>query len=247
MLDLTTPLSSLFAGLHVLVSGGTTGIGRAIALQLLAGGASVFVFGRHQRELEDAVAAAGGGDLAGITADQADPQDVERVFAEVDRRWPHLDVLINNAAVGSEDLTEETDAGIACIVNSNICGYLFCTRQALLRMRERKAGHIINIGSITAEKLKAGGEVYTATKAAVRGFSESIRKTVQECGIKVTLIEPGKTGTDLIEVPLEEQREKEALLEMLKAEDVAEAVCFCLIQSRRAVITSLQIEPFRHQ
>ena len=73
MLDLTTPPSSLFAGLHVLVSGGTTGIGRAIALQLLAGGASVFVFGRHQRELEDAVAAAGGGDLAGIIWDSERP------------------------------------------------------------------------------------------------------------------------------------------------------------------------------
>ena len=118
MLDLTTPPSSLFAGLHVLVSGGTTGIGRAIALQLLAGGASVFVFGRHQPHLDDVVAAAQGGDLAGITADQADPKDVERVFAEVDRRWPHLDVLINNAAVGSEDLIEETDASITGIVNS---------------------------------------------------------------------------------------------------------------------------------
>ena len=247
MLDLTTPPALPFAGLHVLISGGTTGIGRAIALQLLAGGASVFVFGRHQPELDDVVAAAGGGDLAGITANQADPLDVERVFAEVDRRWPHLDVLINNAAVGSEDLTEETDSAIAWIVQTNVCGYLFCTRQALWRMRERKAGHVINIGSITAEKLKAGGEVYTATKAAVRGFSESIRKTVQEYGIKVTLIEPGKTGTDLIDDSLEQQREKEALLEMLKAEDVAEAVCFCLTQSRRAVITSLQIEPFRHQ
>ncbi len=247
MLDLTSSDSPPFAGIHVLITGGTTGIGRATALMLLARGASVFIFGRHQRELDDAVAEAKGGDLAGITADQADPLEVERVFAAVDRRWPHLDVLINNAAVGGDDLTRETDADIACIVNSNVCGYLYCTRQALQRMKVRKAGHIINIGSITAEKLKAGGEIYTATKSAVRGFSESIRKTVQECGIKVSLIEPGKTGTDLIEASLEEQREKEALLEMLKAEDVAEAVCFCLRQSRRAVITSLQIEPFRHQ
>lgn len=247
MIDLTAAASPPFAGLHVLISGGTTGIGRAIALQLLAGGASVFVFGRHQRALDNVVDEAKGGDLAGITADQADPLDVERVFGEVGLRWPHIDVLINNASLGSEDLAEETDASIACIVNTNVCGYLYCTRQALLRMKKRKAGHIINIGSITAEKLKAGGEVYTATKAAIRGFSESIRKSVQECGIKVTLIEPGKTGTDLIDESIEEQREKEALLEMLKAEDVAEAVCFCLTQSRRAVITSLQIEPFRHQ
>jgi NADP-dependent 3-hydroxy acid dehydrogenase YdfG len=82
----------------------------------------------------------------------------------------------------------------------------------------------------------------------VHAFSgKPCRKSLQNTGIKVTLVEPGKTGSDLIEQSIEQQREQEALLQMLKAEDVAEAVCFCLTQSRRALITSLQIEPFRHQ
>ena len=248
MLDLTEPATRpAFAGLNVLISGGTTGIGRAVALMMLASGANVFVFGRHRPELEDTLAEARGGALHGITADQSDPGEVERAFAEFDRFQPHLDVLINNAAVGSEDIMEESDANIQYIVQSNVCGYLYCTRQAVQRMKPRKSGHIVNIGSITREKLKAGGEIYTATKAATHAFSESLRKSLQKCGIKVTLIEPGKTGSDLVDQSVEQQREEEALLQMLKAEDVAQAVCFCLTQSRRAVITSLQIEPFRHQ
>jgi NADP-dependent 3-hydroxy acid dehydrogenase YdfG len=95
--------------------------------------------------------------------------------------------------------------------------------------------------------MKAGGEIYTATKSANRAFSESIRRSVQECGIKVTLVEPGRTGSDMIDESVEEQREKEARLEMMKAEDVAEAVCFCFGLSKRANISSLQIEPSRHQ
>jgi NADP-dependent 3-hydroxy acid dehydrogenase YdfG len=250
MLDVPSPTyGSAFHGLHVLISGGTTGIGRAIALQLARNGAHVFIFGRHEPELRDALESGKGypGSLHGMTADQADAAQVLKVFGELDRQFPHLDVLINNAAIGSEDIMEENENSIAYAVQSNISGYFYCTRQAISRMKPRKGGHIINIGSITREKLKAGGEVYTATKAAVHALSESLRKSLQDCGIKVTLVEPGKTGSDLIDENLEEQREMEAKLEMMTAEDVAEAVCYCLTQSRRAVITSLQIEPFRRQ
>jgi NADP-dependent 3-hydroxy acid dehydrogenase YdfG len=250
MLDIHTPVNgSGFKGLHVLVSGGTTGIGRAIALQMAQKEARVFIFGRHERELRDALDAARDcpGEVTGMTADHADPGDVQKVFAQVDRRFPHLDVLVNNAAIGSEDLMDDDEGTIEYTVRSNVCGYFYCTRHAIFRMKQRKAGHIINIGSVTREKLKAGGEVYTATKAAIHALSESIRKSVHECGIKVTLVEPGKTGSDMVEESLEEQREMEAKLEMMTAEDVAEVVCYCLTQSRRAVITTLQIEPFRRQ
>ena len=135
MLDLNNPEQRLsFSGLNVLISGGTTGIGRAIALKMLASGANVFVFGRHQQELDDTLAEAKGGALRGITADQSDAGEVEKAFQEFDRFQPHLDILINNAALGSEDLMEETDSNIDYIVRSNVCGYLYCTRQAVSRM-----------------------------------------------------------------------------------------------------------------
>lgn len=252
MLDLQSPPHHpQFAGLNVLVTGGTTGIGRAIAHKLFEGGANVFIFGRHQEELQDALTgssdAEASGSLAGMVADQSDAAEVNRVFLHLDNHFPHLDILINNAAVGSGEFEELSDEAINYAVQTNLCGYLYCSRHAIQRMKLRKAGHIVNIGSIVVEKQEAGGEVYTATKSAIRGFSESIRKTLQSSGIKVTLIEPGKTGSDMIEISNDEQRKQESMLEMLNATDVAEAVCFCLGQNRRVAITSLQIEPFRHQ
>jgi NADP-dependent 3-hydroxy acid dehydrogenase YdfG len=251
MLNLTTSpdWARVFTGLQVLISGGTTGIGRATALLLARNGARVFIFGRHERELLDALNDAQGvpGKVEGTIADQSRREDVEQVFRWLDERTDRLDVMINNAAIGGDDVMDGTDADINYLVQTNICGYIYCTRHAIRRMKPRKAGHIINIGSISAEKRKAGGEVYTATKSANRAFSESLRKGVQECGIKVTLVEPGLVGTDLIEVPPAEQREQEQHLEMMRAEDIAEVVCYCLVQSPRAVVTMLQIEPFRRQ
>jgi NADP-dependent 3-hydroxy acid dehydrogenase YdfG len=251
MLNLSTSpdWTRVFTGLRVLISGGTTGIGRATALLLARSGARVFVFGRHERELLDALNDAQGvsGKVEGTIADQSHAEEIARVFQWLDERTDHLDVLINNAAVGGDDAMEASDTDANYMVQSNLCGYIYCTRQAVKRMKPRQAGHIINVGSISAEKRKSGGEVYTATKSAVRAFSESLRKGLHDCGIKVSLIEPGLVGTDLIEVPSAQQREKEGRLEMMTAEDIAEVICYCLIQSPRAVITMLQIEPFKHQ
>ena len=140
------------------------------------------------------------GTVTGMVADQSSAPEVEKVFQAVDAAFPHLDVLVNNAAVGGGNLLDESDETITYTVLTNVCGYLYCTRRAIERMKRRKAGHIINIGSISAENRKAGGEIYTATKAANQAFSESIRKSIQGDGIKVTLVEPGKTGSDIQEM-----------------------------------------------
>src|SRR5262245_61774737 len=98
-----TPLS----GLCVLISGGTTGIGRATAKALASEGASVYIFGRHEGELKDALADMEGlrGKVKGTTADQSKPGDVDRVFEEYSKEFPRMDVLVNNAGIGSEDLS----------------------------------------------------------------------------------------------------------------------------------------------
>src|SRR5215216_855832 len=92
----------------VLITGGTTGIGRATAILLAAQGAQVMIFGRHEQELNDAVndIRRAGGDVLGLTADTADPEDIKRVFQEVDRQMGQLDILINNAALGYNSITE---------------------------------------------------------------------------------------------------------------------------------------------
>lgn len=241
----TNPL----ANLQVLISGGTTGIGRATALALAKEGSNVFIFGRHEPELNDALADAKGlpGRVDGMVADQSDPKAVGKVFERFSKDHPHMDVLVNNAGIGGEDLGKDSDDDMLYIVQTNFCGYLFCARRALELMKKRRQGHIVNVGSITAEKMEAGGEIYTGTKAAIRAFSESLRKSVQKSGIKVSLIEPGRTGTDMSEASPGDQQKEEAARKMLTAEDIAEAVCYVLSRPGRTVVSTMQILPLLDQ
>ncbi len=236
-------------GLRVIISGGTTGIGRATAHQLVASGADVFVFGRHEQELRDTLdeAPEGEGTLSGTVADQADPADVARVFDEARAELGRIDVLVNNAAIAGDELMEGGDEAVARMVAANVTGYILCTRHALRAMEEQGGGHIVVVGSMSAEKRAAEGEVYTATKAANRGFADSLRRGYGPKGVRVTLIEPGKTGTDLLETPPDEQREKEEAEEMMTAEDVAECIVFALTRPARVSVARIQVVPTRHQ
>lgn len=228
----------------VVVTGGTTGIGRATARLLAADGARVLIFGRHERELNDTLAEIGGNwHVHGLTADQTHEDDIERVFQEADRVLGGIDVLVNNAAVASHGIQTGAYKGWEYVVKDNLLGYMKCAREALDRMVPRKHGHIVNVGSMSADEREAGSDVYVATKAAIQAWSESLRKSVNEQGVRVTLIEPGKVGTDLGSVPPEEQRQQEAGFEMLKAEDVAEIIRYCLVQPPRCDIVSLQVRP----
>jgi NADP-dependent 3-hydroxy acid dehydrogenase YdfG len=236
-------------GKRVIVTGGTTGIGRAVAHQLVGKGARVFIFGRHGPELRDALREApkGPGSIEGCVADQSKHSQIRKLFARADACLGGLDILVNNAAVGSDDLLEDSDAEAAYIVSCNVTGYIWCAREALGRMLPRGVGHIINIGSMSAEKRGEGSEVYTTTKSANRGLSDALRRTHGPDNIRVTLIEPGKTGTDLLEVPVSQQRAAETKMTMLTAEEVADCVIYCLTRPPRVSIARVQIVPVAHQ
>lgn len=238
-------------GKNVLVSGGTTGNGRAIAALLAACGANVFVFGRDEDDLRAALAEInrGPGKAAGITADQARGEDIERVFAQFDQELGPIDILINNAAVDAGDIMEWDDATWHYRLEVDLFGYIDCTRRAVQRMRERGSGHVVNIGSIAAAHHTEGESLYVAAKSGIRGFSRSLRKELSEQNIKVSLIEPGLVGTDILERtpegdPAVQQREQ-ARGAMLKPEDIAVAVHYILTQPARCTISLLQIEPMK--
>jgi NADP-dependent 3-hydroxy acid dehydrogenase YdfG len=110
-------------------------------------------------------------------------------------------------------------------------------------MKTQREGHIVNIGSMSAETHEETGTVYVATKSAIRGFSAALRKEVNELGIKVSLIEPGAVTSDMQPAPKEEQRKQIEKMEMLEAEDIAMSVLFCLSQPKRSDIVSLQVRP----
>lgn len=233
-------------GKAVLITGGTTGIGRSLALRLARAGAKIVVFGRHEKELGDALSDIGrinGGEAWGITADVANAEDVKKVFALADAKMGGVEILINNAALPAGSIVETDYKEWKYVLDANLGGYMACSQEAVKRMREKGAGHIINIGSLSAEVYDGDSDVYVATKSGVRGFTFALKKKVGGWGIKVSLIEPGLIGTDLNNVPPAGQRDMERQGKMLKAEDIACLVHFVLVQPQRTDIPQIRIIP----
>lgn len=230
----------------ILITGGTTGIGRAIAILLASQGAKVMIFGRHQDDLDEALKdiRAAGGEVLGLTADVSDPEDIQHVFQEFDRQMEKLDILINNAALGYGPITDGGYPEWEYILKTNLLGYMAMTHEAVERMKASGWGHIVNIGSMSADVREKDSSVYVATKAGIQGFSEALRKEVNPIGIKVTLIEPGAVGTDMqSQYSPAEQRERIGKMKMLRAEDIAACVLYTITQPKRCDVVSLQIRP----
>jgi NAD(P)-dependent dehydrogenase (short-subunit alcohol dehydrogenase family) len=235
-------------GRTVLVTGGTTGIGRAIALLLADRGAKVLIFGRHRKELDEALAdlQTEDRDVEGFTADQSDLGQVKKVFEKVDRAFGgKLDILVNNAAIGGGGMGDTELADIGYILNTNLLGYVACAKEAFSRMQKR-GGHIVMIGSMSADVREASGSVYVATKAGIQGFSEAFRKEANKAGVKVSLIEPGAVGSDMQPNKATHAR-KAQKKEMLKAEDIAACVYYCLTQPERCDVVEVKIRPHKQE
>lgn len=232
------------AGKTVLVTGGTTGIGRAIAGLLASYGASVLVFGRHGSELRDALNELRGiGKVEGMVADVARAKDIDKVFRYAREAFGRLDFLVANAGIAGDGVAEMAEADWRYVIDTNLTGAIACAEEAVAWMEEAGAGHIVLIGSMSAERKGKDSSVYVATKSGLRGFAESFHKESVEKGVKVTLIEPGRVGSDMDPLPPRDQRRKIKKKEMLRAEDIAVAVHYAITQPPRCDVTFLQIRP----
>ena len=240
-----TNAAGRLAGKGVVVTGGTTGIGRALAKSLVAEGAAVLIFGRHEKELNDALADIqpnGQGSIHGMIADQAIYEDIESVFAKADEKLPQLDVLVNNAALPASKISDSEYEEWRYVVETNLLGYMACCRLAFDRMKSRKTGHIVNIGSMSADA-EDPNNVYVATKAGVRGFTKSFAPEANEAGVRLSLIEPGLVGTDMTKEDVQEQQRWQKDGRMLKAEDIADCVIYALSVPERCDVEFVQIRP----
>ena len=232
------------SGKAVVVSGGTTGIGRETAKLLASQGARVLIYGRHEQELQDALADLQPvGQVFGMVADQANPEDVGRVFAEADAKLGGVDILVSNAGLAAQSILDSDYAEWLYVVQTNLLGYMACARHAIERMEKKGGGHIVFIGSLSAKARNAESNVYVATKSGVEGFTDALAKEVSEKGIRVTTIEPGKVGADFPNSTPEEQPEQEAKGEMLKTQDIAAGVLYALSQPKRCDVAFMQIRP----
>lgn len=240
MPDLTSLAES-----RVVVSGGTTGIGRELLALLGDQGARVLTFGRHQAELDAALEYARGRSehVTGLVADAAVRDDVERVFAEADRRMGGIDILVCCACIGAQPIFEMADSDWRYVIETNLVGYLACAHAAIARMLEQGRGHLVFISSVSTGIKAEGESVYAASKAGVEAFAETLRKEVAARNIKVSVIQPGSVDTDMQECSDAEKRAAVAREAMLHAEEVADAIVYLLTRSERTDIVNLRIEP----
>jgi NADP-dependent 3-hydroxy acid dehydrogenase YdfG len=234
-------------GKGILITGGTSGIGRATAVLLAQKGANVLVAGNSQEHLDETLQSleqsGPEGRFAGMTADLATREGIQQVFDKADEALGNVDVLINNAALAHQDVNDGNYEDWERVIKTNLLGYIACTRYALDRMAANGAGHIVNVGSMSADVREKGSSIYVATKSGIQGFSEALRKEVNEKGIKVTLIEPGAVGTNMQPYSASEQSEQQESLEMLRSEDIAAAIFYALQQPLGCDVVEMKIKP----
>lgn len=181
----------------VIVTGASSGIGRATALRLGRPGTTVVLAARRAEELT-AVAAeieANGGGAVAVPTDLREPAAVEALVAAARDVTGTIDVLINNAGLSGPDTVLIDDATLTAMVDVNLLAPIRLMRAVVPGMRAAGAGAIVNIGSVAGE-VGIGG-AYSATKFALRGMTDSVRRELAGTGIGVSLIEPGRIGTEL--------------------------------------------------
>lgn len=234
--------TTALTGKRIVLTGGTTGIGRATLALLASEGARLLTFGRHREPLDDALALTEGR-ATGIVADAATKEGVDSVFAAADAELGGVDMLVTCAALGAQPIHEMADEDWRYVIDTNLTGTLACAKAAIARMEQQGGGHLLFVGSISTEIKAEGESVYAATKAGIQAFAETLRKEVAAKNIRVSVIQPGSVDTDMQECSDDEKAEAVAEAEMLHAEEIAEAIRFVLTRSAASDVVNLRIEP----
>jgi 3-oxoacyl-[acyl-carrier protein] reductase len=232
-----------------LVTGGSRGIGLAIAGALLDAGARVSITGRTAANLDEAREQLARGDAARVDriyASVADVRDADDAAAAIDgavQQFGGLDILVNNAGVGIFRSVADTDiASWHDVIETNLSGIFFCCHAAIPHMKARGGGWIINISSLAGKNPFASGAAYCASKAAVNAFSESLMQEVRHDNIRVSYVMPGSVSTgfgrgESPSGPADDWK--------LAPEDVAQVVIDLIGHPARSLPSRVELRPSR--
>jgi 3-oxoacyl-[acyl-carrier protein] reductase len=230
-------MSEALAGKVAIVTGGTRGIGRAIAMRLQAEGASVAICGTSDATVGKAAAElkASGRKFIAEVADVRKIDDVRRFFRTVDERLGTVDFLINNAGVGIyKPVLDLEPEEWHRMIDLNLTGVYYCSNEALRRMVGR-GGYIVNISSLAGKNAFAGGAGYNASKFGLNGFSEAMMMDHRYDGVRVSYVMPGSVATDFGSTGPAAWK--------IAPEDVAEVVRTLLLMPERTLISRVEMRP----
>jgi 3-hydroxy acid dehydrogenase / malonic semialdehyde reductase len=236
----------------VCITGASAGIGRASAREFAQHGCRLLLSARRLerlRRLADELANAHKTISHVFALDVMKPEDVEKAFSTLPPEWKAIDILVNNAGLsrGLDKLHEGKLLDWEEMIDTNIKGLLYVTRQVLPGMVARGSGHVLNLGSIAGHQMYPGGNVYCATKSAVNALSHAMRMDVLGTGVRVCSIEPGLVETEFSEVRYRGDREKARTVYQntrpLKPEDVAEVIVFTAMRPLHVDISEVIIMP----
>lgn len=235
---------------NVFITGASSGIGKAIAYKFAENGDNLIICARRKENLNEIAQDIKNKWRSHIfiyELDVTNYEDVERVVKDLEKNKIKIDILVNNAglASGLEKFQESNLEDMEKMINTNLKGLLYVTRNIISQMVEENSGHIINIGSTAGIYAYEKAAVYCATKAAVKTLSDGIRIDVIDKDIKITTIQPGIVQTDFSSVRFHGDTEKASKvyegIEALLPEDIADTVLYVANQPKRVQITDVTI------
>lgn len=229
-------------GKVAIVTGSSSGIGKAIALRFGAEGAKVVVTARRLALCEQTVEQikAKGGEAWAIQTDVADEQQVTRLIAETVTRAGRLDVLVNNAGIvaGGRRLAETSTKDFDAVMSVNLRGTFFCCRAGFTQMKQQDGGTIINMSSVAGVQAWAGTGTYSASKHGIMALTKSLADEGRAYNIKVAAICPGGVADELVDALPEEILRSE----MIDPFDVAEAAVYLATLGKHTVVHQIVID-----
>jgi 3-oxoacyl-[acyl-carrier protein] reductase len=231
---------TFLTGRTALVTGATRGIGFAIARTLAHAGATVAICGRSQDNVDEAVRRLTNeskGKVVGKAADVRASTDVAKLFEWVDSETGGPDILVNNAGLGVMKSTAElTTEDWQQTIETNLSSAFYCSREALVRMRNRDGGYIINIGSLAGKNAFAGGAAYNASKFGLHGFTEAMMLDHRHQNVRVTHIMPGSVDTEF-------GGGSTGADWKIAPEDIGEIVLMLLRMPERTLVSQVEVRP----